>query len=334
MYNFHYCKKCIIVLLLSLCISLMLASISTSAQVIERDESRTSYMLDYLYNPSNKTLPPKYSLAGNMIAQSEVRTAPQSRKSGYYGTKDWLALIVVYAWLSGINGETGTGDNVADVDMSFSDIWKNFDVGGQAHIEFWWKRLLLFADSTYIVTTEDNSQTTVIGALKSSLKTKFFLFDLATGYRVAQIPLGSNMKTNNFKSWPSLNVDLYAGGRIFNVDTKLKLKLDSPIAPLKTNIKDENTWFDFIMGTRLLYYATENLSLAIKTDIGGFGFGFSSDIDWNFATNVAYELPWWGITTYAGYRVLYVDYKDGSGDNRFVYNIWQTGPQLGVGVRF
>lgn len=79
---------------------------------------------------------------------------------------------------------------------------------------------------------------------------------------------------------------------------------------------------------------TENLILRVKSDIGGFGLGFSSDIDWNFVANVGYQLPWWGVTPYVGYRVLYLDYEDGSGSNKFIYKVWHTGPQIGLGVRF
>jgi len=49
---------------------------------------------------------------------------------------------------------------------------------------------------------------------------------------------------------------------------------------------------------------------------------------------LGYQLPWWGVTSYIGYRVLYIDYEDGSGNNRFKYDIWYTGLQIGVGVRF
>lgn len=342
-YNFHSFKKDTLILTLFICLSFILPVTSTNALGAEVIGPGKSYMLDNLYNPSNKTLTQRYSLSRDILAQtddSDIYAQTDDTKSlttiksGYYGTKDWLLLITIYAWLAGINGETGTGDNVADVDMSFGDIWENFDVGGQGHIEFWWKRWMFFVDSTYIVTKENNSETTVIGSLKSRYESKFFLFDAASGYRVAQIPLSSNIRSNGLKCWPSLNVDIYAGGRIFNVGSKLSLKLDTPIGSAKKNFKDANTWFDFIVGTRLIFYTTENLSLVLKTDIGGFGLGFSSDIDWNFAANVAYEWPWWGIISYVGYRVLYVDYEDGSGDNRFVYKIWQTGPQLGVGVRF
>jgi hypothetical protein len=218
--------------------------------------------------------------------------------------------------------------------MSFGDLWENFDVGGQAHIEFWWKKFILFVDPTYIVLNADNSETKIIGSLRSNLKVKMFMLDMAAGYRVANIPLGKSVRSDAYDRWPSLAVDVYGGGRIVSLDTRINLTLDNPIRPVGRSIKEDNTWFDFIVGTRLFFKFTENFGLTAKTDIGGFGLGFSSDIAWNFDARFGYKLPWWGVTPYIGYRVLYIDYKDGSGDDRFVYKMWQTGPMVGLGIWF
>ncbi len=114
--------------------------------------------------------------------------------------KDWQAFIAIYLWLSGLNGETGRGDNVSDVDLSFGDIWENFDVGGQAHIEFWWKKWIFFIDPTFIKLTANNSQTRVLSSIRSDLEVKLFQFDFAGGYRIAEIPLGTNTSSNKFKT--------------------------------------------------------------------------------------------------------------------------------------
>lgn len=253
---------------------------------------------------------------------------------GYYGTKDWQAFVALYMWFVGMDGSTGKGNMVADVDVSFGDIWDNLDFGIQAHIEVWYKKIIFFVDPMYMNLSSSNKNTRVIGSLRSDLDVEMFLMDIAAGYRVAELPLGSSAQTNNGKTWPSVAIDLYGGGRIISLDNTLKLTLDTPAGEIRARENISESWFDFIVGTRFLFNFTENLLLSLKTDIGGFGLGFSSDIDWNFAANFGYELPWYGITPYVGYRVLYIDYKDGSGDNRFVYDVWHTGPQVGLGVSF
>ena len=248
--------------------------------------------------------------------------------------KDWHAIITIYLWLSGLNGNLTQGNTTTDLDVSFGDIWENFDVGGQLHIELWWKRWLFFIDPTYMKLSMNNSQTNVVGELRSDSEIKLFLFEFAGGYRVGEVPLSKNVKSNQIKAWPLMNIDLYAGGRLFSLDSRVNFTQDTPAGPVRRKLSTDETWFDFIVGTRFLFDLTENLLFTAKTDIGGFGLGFSSDISWNFVTNIGYQLPWWGVTPYVGYRVLYIDYKDGSGDNRFEYDVWQTGPQVGIGVRF
>ena len=258
-----------------------------------------------------------------------------SRQNGAASSaKEWEAFMAVYFWLSGLNGNIGVGNTTADVDASFSDIWKNFDVGVQLHLELWYKRWLLFLDPSYVILSNTNNQTINSIPVKTNSTVKQFIFDIAGGYRVAEIPLSSSPKNHNGNIWPELDVDLYGGGRIYSIDSKVNLTLDTPAGPVKESFSKDESWFDFIVGTRFIFNLTEDLLFTTKTDIGGFGLGFSSDISWNFVANIGYELPWMGITPYIGYRVLYVDYKDGSGDNRFVYDVWQTGPQIGLGVQF
>ncbi|MEM7008742.1 MAG: hypothetical protein AAF462_06345 [Thermodesulfobacteriota bacterium] len=258
----------------------------------------------------------------------------QSYETGYYGTRDWQVFAAVYLWLTGMNGEAGIGPAVADVDVSFGDIFSNLDFGIQGHLELWWKKWIFFVDPIYMKVSSKSSQTRVIGSTRSKVEVEMFLMDLAAGYRVADVALSENTKSNNLKSWPAMTVDLYGGGRILTVNTEINFTIDTPMGTVGQRVKEDQTWFDFIVGTRLIFDFTENLLLTIKTDIGGFGLGFSSDVDWNFVSNIGYTLPWWGVTPYIGYRVLYIDYEDGSGSNKFTYNIWHTGPQIGLGVRF
>lgn len=284
----------------------------------------------------------KYSVAGDLYAQANEEVLVETDsvdpstnyKTGYYGTKDWQAFVAVYLWAVGMNGELGIGNTTADIDVSFGDILDNLDIGAQLHIEVWWKKWIFFVDPLFMKLSSNGSQTSIIGTRKADAEVKMFLMDLAIGYRVAEFALTQNTKSNDFKTWPAIAVDVYGGGRILRVENTLDLTLDTPIGQRKESIGVDETWFDFIVGTRFIFDFTENLLLSVKTDIGGFGLGFSSDIDWNFVANVGYTLPWWGVTPYVGYRVLYIDYEDGSGNNRFAYDIWHTGPQVGIGVRF
>ena len=92
-------------------------------------------------------------------------------------------------------------------------------------------------------------------------------------------------------------------------------------------------WFDFLVGIRAKWQATNRLFFTGRTDIGGFGFGFSSDIAWNLVGLVGVDITDW-MQGLIGYRVFYDDYSDGKGDNRFVYDAWMSGPMVGINFVF
>ena len=315
-------------------------------QVAESEETRvteTGFLQDKLNTARGYQLTDSYSSNDLLFAQA-TKEEPDSARTeikpylsgagGYYGNKDWQSFVALYLWFVGMDGSVGKGEFVGDIDIGFGDIWDNLDFGLQAHIEVWYKKIIFFVDPMYMNLSASNSNTRVIGSLRSNLDIDMFLMDIAAGYRVAELPFGQNAKSNDFKTWPAFSVDLYGGGRLISLDADLNLTLETPLGTRNRRVNLDETWFDLIVGTRLIFDFTENLLLTVKTDIGGFGLGFSSDIDWNFVANVGYQLPWWGLTPYVGYRVLYLDYKDGSGDNRFIYDVWHTGPQVGLGVRF
>lgn len=102
---------------------------------------------------------------------------------------------------------------------------------------------------------------------------------------------------------------------------------------INPEITDSQSWFDFITGVRV-NLAINKFFVQIRTDTGGFGLGFSSDISWNIAGYIGYELPWYHITPIVGYRALYDKYSSGSGNNRFLWDAWIYGPQLGLGISF
>ena len=95
------------------------------------------------------------------------------------------------------------------------------------------------------------------------------------------------------------------------------------------SVSGDAGWFDFIAGGRVLWQATDRWSLMGRTDFGGFDFNFSSDFSWNGVSFVGFDATDW-LQILLGFRVLYTDYSDGRGDNRFVFDTWMYGPVIGL----
>ena len=239
----------------------------------------------------------------------------------------WHFAILPYLWMMGINGKTAIKGRTANLNVSFGDIWDNLDFAAEVHIEAWRDRFGFFIDTSFAkISLKKDVDLRFDNTLSAKFITKFFLGEFGGFYRAGTWPLGgAGSKTNT-----SLTLDLIGGGRYWYL--KNELDITGPIG-LNPNISDSQSWFDFIVGGRI-NLAINKFFVQLRSDVGGFGLGFSSDISWNIAGYIGYELPWYKITPIIGYRALYDKYSNGSGNNRFLRDAWIYGPQIGVGFQF
>jgi len=90
-------------------------------------------------------------------------------------------------------------------------------------------------------------------------------------------------------------------------------------------------WVDPILGVHLRLDLSESVSLDFRGDVGGFGVGSKLTwqafpyLRWRFAKIAALQ---------AGYRILSIDYKHGTGTERVLYDVIELGPQVGVTFPF
>ena len=243
----------------------------------------------------------------------------------------WNFAIIPYLWMLGINGKTTIKGRTADLDVSFGDIWDNLDFAAEVHVEAWKDRFGFFIDTTYAkISLKKNVDLRFDQTLKAKFVTNFFLGEFGGFYRAGTWPIGSGAGSYRGRPNTSLTLDLIGGGRYWYL--KNKLDITGPLG-LNPDISDSESWFDFIVGGRV-NLTVNKFFIQLRSDIGGFGLGFSSDISWNIAGYIGYELPWYHITPIIGYRALYDKYSNGSGDNRFLWDAWIYGPQLGIGFSF
>ena len=96
-------------------------------------------------------------------------------------------------------------------------------------------------------------------------------------------------------------------------------------------VTQDRSYLDPFFGIRGRFDWTEDLFLQVRGDVGGFD--IASDLTWQLIGLVGYS-PWDSTTVLAGYRLLDIDYDDGSGANRFELDVQIRGPFLGVAFGF
>lgn len=252
-------------------------------------------------------LPLGFLLASpSMAADIYTPVAPEAKTVEAEG---WTFTVAPYFWMAGLSGDVAQfGSPTIHIDQSFSDIIKDFDIGGMAIAEARRGRFSIFGDVMY--TKVSSGAGTPRGILADSVEVESETFTglVGAGYSVIDNSVG--------------RLDLVAGVRIWSVDTNLSFNggiLDD------VSLDDGATWADAMGGVRAQYSFTPRIYV---TGWGLVGAG-EADIDWDVAAAFGYRFNN-RFSALAGYRALGVDYsKDG-----FVFDVVEQGPILGLSMHF
>jgi len=250
-------------------------------------------------------------VAALVIATGSLPLCGSAQGQSPASTGDWQFAVAPYLWAAGINGKLATlpPAPAVEVDLGFDDILKNFNMGFMMLTEARNDRFAALLDLTF---TQLEAKADTRGVLFSSVKlvSTVAFGSLTGGYRIVSEPGGF--------------IEPFVGGRLWYVDTEVKLK--GNIANSRKGSETE-IWFDPIVGVRARLNLGSDIFLTGYVDVGGFGVG--SDLTWQVYGGAGYQFSsrW---SAFAGYRYLSVDYKKGG----FVYDIDQHGPMLGAAYRF
>ena len=213
--------------------------------------------------------------------------------SAFCGDGEWTTDITPYFWMAGQNGDAVVLGQPAEIDISFSDVISNFDMGLAGHLEANKNRCTLLFDFQYI-NVSDKPDTVEI-------RVKNTVLEGGGAYRLH----------------PSF--EAIGGVRIVNYKVELTPDLIEPIEKSKT-------WVDPFIGGRAKAKIADNFSVSARFDIGGFGVG--SDFSWNLILGGSYDLK--RVSLMFGYRAWNVDYDSGERLRELKLDLTTSGPFVGI----
>ncbi len=288
----------------------------------ERDEGRGLRRTPMTRRPFRKAW-----LTGALFAATCMAPAwaQESLPEGQASADGWQFSVAPYIWGVMINGDVTIAGAETSVDTGLVEIIEESDsiFAFLGHFEVMKGNFGAYLDTTYMDVHVDSD----IGVfdVDSDLRTLFM--DVGAFYRVGEWPLGAQPSGGDGRH---LRLDLTAGARY----TDLKVDLDLSVGALSTSLDNGKNWIDPIVGGRVIADLTDRLVLVARSDIGGFGAG--SDFTWNVIANLGYRFELFGAPAVAlgGYRALYQDFEEGSGLNKFAWDIWVHGPIIALNVKF
>lgn len=224
---------------------------------------------------------------------------------------DWVPF---YLWFTGLHGDVGAAGVEVPADVSFSQVFKQLNIGYMTDLDVRRKRIGLFTDLIFISLSTDQ-KTTPIGPQPTYVgfqsNAKELIVDPELYFRLVDKDLGS--------------IDAIGGGRFWDLNNSLNLY--PPNNGSMVTVGQTQKWVDPVLGARFRLNANKGIFFNLKGDAGGFGVG--SQLTYQIYAGIGKTFK----TKYAvlaGYRYLYVDYSNAG----FVYNVHMSGLLAGFNIKF
>ena len=241
---------------------------------------------------------------GNIVPVEPIVQTPVEE------TEKWkFNLAPFYLWAMGMNGQATIGEDMSQVDVDFNEITDNLEAVFIVHFEG-------IHESNFGFLTDINYVS--LGGSQSLPGNTTLDVDMDMDMTIAEF--SGLYRIQNEKD----AFDLIAGVRYVKINMGLNINSITALSP-------EIDWVDPLIGARWIREINEEWSLLVRGDIGGFG--VSSDFTWQALGLVEWK-PYEHTSFIAGYRVLDLDYEDGSGAKYFRYDVRSQGPLVGVNFRW
>lgn len=224
------------------------------------------------------------------------------------GSSNWEYLGEIYLMFPNMSGQTALGlIPPVEVDADAGDIFGHLEMGAMFYFEANNGNWAIGTDLLYMKLGQDVVPGPLVVSGKLTMK------QLAWEVR------GLKRVT------PWLEAGL--AGRIVSLDAEVELEtINEP-----RNGSGNKTWFDPVVVLRSDNTFNEKWLAQLTIDAGGFGIG--SDFTWQLQANFGYRFSQLFQAT-LGYRYIGIDYEDGEGRDRFLYDIDTYGMVVRLGFNF
>ena len=224
-----------------------------------------------------------------------------------------------YLFATEISGDVQIADVSADVDVPFSDILENLDIGFMGMVEHRRGDWSFLVDLAYLKLKDENSSTSGLG-IEIDLEAELVqtVIEGFAGYRFHQ----------DANEGSDLGIDVMLGARHTTLDIGLDLERSIPGASASTSRDREEDWLDAVIGIRFENDYRNGWGSSVWLDVGD---GSDSSSYQGLATASYFSNGW---RFYGGWRILHLEYDTGSGASKFGVDLDYNGPMGGVAYRF
>jgi hypothetical protein len=233
----------------------------------------------------------------------------------------WEFHAAPYLWAISMEGDVTINGRKSEVDTSFSEIWKELNIAGMVDLEWSKGKWGIVGDVNYSDLGKEKNLNGII--IEPSIK--LLMLSAGVSYQLGKWrPSGDAGKDQ-----PTVTFSGLLGGRYTYLDIDVDIKGFQ-------NASGNEGWLDPLIGARVTFDLSDRWELNFQGNMGGFGVG--SDFTWDAQGDIGYLLDLFGKKNngrfVVGYRALYQDYSNGSGNNEFKWDNTLYGPIIGLVIKF
>jgi hypothetical protein len=299
------------------------------------------------------------ALCGSLPALGQTAPATQMADPATLPANPWTFRVTPYGWLTWMSGSQTVKGRTVDTDTNVFQLLGESQslIPFMAYFEARYQdRMSLFVDVMYANITAGESANRnfrvnrfVSGSIAAGASVDYEQLTVQFGgaYEFARLGSDRSAEGPGMAGVGQTALDALVGGRYWYQKADMTLDLNGTIS---VNIGDLErsrdgsraiarsggvNWVDPFIGFRVRHRLAPGQDLTIEADIGGFSVG--SIFSWQSLATYSFEFGRTGSVAWAGvigYRALYVDYVQGSGNTLFETNLLQHGPLFGISARF
>jgi hypothetical protein len=220
---------------------------------------------------------------------------------------EWEFVVTPYVFLPAVDVDSTVAGMTVPVDLSFSDIWEDFDaISLSARGEAWQGDWGMILDAIWTDIDGTAGPQGIVG-----IDIEQWYIDALGGWRHQSVTSGGK----------PVSCDLTAGLRYNSLKQKITLPPGS--------VGGTESWVDLMIGGRYIWQFADSWKFLFRGDVGGFGFGDSSDLAASLTSGFAWNFtPAWSLDL--GYRYYVLDYNTARSDGAFGVDGSMDGLWLGV----
>lgn len=221
----------------------------------------------------------------------------------------WHFDVSPYIWLPGVHGTVGALGRDSSVHATPRDLISNFRFGIMGTVEARRKWLLLPLDIMWARLGDSKALPFPnLEAMNADIKAGEFILTPKVGIRLV--------------NQEKIKINVLTGFRYWHFSEKVQFVPSN----LNLNFSASQDWVDPLVGGRITGVLAPKIGITIYGDIGGWGTG--SQLDYQFGGVLGYEIkPKW--TLQAGYRYLFVDYRNGGS----IIEMVTSGALMGISLK-